>query len=191
MPDSISPAIIKAAMSGDASAFKAIVEEYQTFAYAVSFRFVGNADDAEDIVQEGFIKLWKNLKAYRQDIKLSTWFYRILVNLCLDFLKSRHGKQRRKFTEIDAAFRIAGNHTPESDYQHHELLKNILACADELTPKQHAVFVLRDLEGLDVSEVEQILSMSSANIKNNLFHARQKVSEKIKAIYQTKDNRFI
>lgn len=188
MPDSISPAIIKEAMSGNASAFKVIVEEYQMFAYAVSFRFVGNADDAEDLVQEAFIKLWKNLKSYRQDVKLSTWFYRILVNLCLDFLKSRHGKQRKKFTPVEVALKVSGKDTPESEYQHQELMQSVFACAEELTPKQRAVFVLRDLEGLDVAEVEKILSMSSANIKSNLFYARQKVSEKLKVIYQTNGN---
>lgn len=191
MPESISPAIIKEALSGNASAFKVIVEEYQTFAYAVAFRFVGNADDAEDLVQEGFIKLWKNLSKYRQDVKLSTWFYRILVNLCLDFLKSSRGRQRKRFTEINTANTVAGKETPESIYNNYELMKIIQTCAEELTPKQHAVFVLRDLEGLDVEEVEKILSMTSTNIKSNLFHARQKVSEKIRVIYQTKDNHLM
>lgn len=191
MPESISPAIIKEALSGNASAFKVIVEEYQTFAYAVAFRFVGNADDAEDLVQEGFIKLWKNLSKYRQDVKLSTWFYRILVNLCLDFLKSSHGRQRKRFTEINTANTVAGKETPESVYNNYELMKIIQTCAEELTPKQHAVFVLRDLEGLDVEEVEKILSMTSTNIKSNLFHARQKVSEKLRVIYQTKNNHLM
>ncbi|PZR29050.1 MAG: hypothetical protein DI538_24330, partial [Azospira oryzae] len=81
--------------------------------------------------------------------------------------------------------------TPEKEYEREELMRVILETAEELTPKQKAVFILRDLEGLAVDEVTVILSMSAGNVKSNLFHARQKMAEKLKAFYQTTDKTSI
>src|SRR5690606_19333586 len=84
-PDSI----IRKAMSGDTQAFRAIVEDHQDFVFSVAHRFVNNARDAEDLTQETFLRLWKNLSRYKSEIKLTTWLYKIVTNVCLDYLKSK------------------------------------------------------------------------------------------------------
>jgi RNA polymerase sigma-70 factor, ECF subfamily len=190
MPDLTAPDVIEKAMAGSTDAFRTIVEDHQSFAYAVAFRFVGNEDDAEDLVQEMFIKLWKNLKSYRHEIKLSTWLYRILVNLCLDFLKSGATKRKRSNVNIDSVHFVADNSNPENEFQQRELMQAIQNAAEELTPKQRAVFILRDLENLSVLEVMEILSMPAGNVKSNLFCARKKMGEKLKSFYQTSDKQF-
>lgn len=191
MPEPISPELIQEAVRGSQPAFRAIVEVNQGFVYAVAFRFVNDSQDAEDITQEVFVRLWKNLHTYKPEVKLTTWLYKIVTNRCLDFLKSRHGRQRKNAVDAEKQHELTDYSTPERDYQQHELIKIIHAAADELTPKQKAVFVLRDLEGLTPDEVSETLSMPAGNVKSNLFHARQKISEKLKTIYQTTDKTFL
>jgi RNA polymerase sigma-70 factor (ECF subfamily) len=177
--------IIRKAMAGHTDAFREIVNHYQTFAYAVSFRFLSNAEDSEDVVQEAFIRLWKNMPKYRPEIKITTWLYRIIANLCLDFLKSTYGKQRKNQVDMEYALKYSSD--ADELVHTNELSELIQRIANELTPKQKAVFILRDLEDLDVEEVCSILSMSAANVKSNLYYARQQVSEKLKRHYQTTD----
>lgn len=191
MPEPITPELIQEAARGSQQAFRAIVEVNQGFVYAVAFRFVNDSQDAEDITQEVFVRLWKNLHTYKPEVKLTTWLYKIITNRCLDFLKSKHGSQRKNAVDVDKQLHLAAHSTPERAYQQQELLKIIHAAADELTPRQKAVFILRDLEGLSSAEVCEALSMSAGNVKSNLFHARQKITGKLKTIYQTTDKTFL
>lgn len=191
MPEPITPELIQEAARGSQQAFRAIVEVNQGFVYAVAFRFVNDSQDAEDITQEVFVRLWKKLHTYKPEVKLTTWLYKIVTNRCLDFLKSKHGSQRKNAVDVDKQLHLAVHSTPERAYQQQELLKIIHAAADELTPRQKAVFILRDLEGLSSAEVCEALSMSSGNVKSNLFHARQKITGKLKTIYQTTDKTFL
>jgi len=185
MPKPLTPEIIRQAAQGDHHAFRVLVDTHQAFAYAVAFRFMGHAGDAEDIVQEAFVRLWKNLHQYRPAVKLTTWLYRIIANLCLDLLKSRPERQRRSAVSIEASYDVTTQNTPEGYLQQQELMDAIRAAADELTPLQRAVFVLRDLEGLPVEEVSDILSMPAGNVKSNLYYARRKVGERLKTLYRT------
>jgi RNA polymerase sigma-70 factor, ECF subfamily len=175
------PEVIKQAKAGSAKAFEVIVEDHQSFAYRVAFRLMGNAEEAEDIVQESFISLWKNMDRYRAEVKLSTWLYRIITNKCLDYFKSAVAKQNDKKVDIELAHARADNNTPEKELQSIELMKAVQLATESLTPKQRAVFVLRDLEGLEVDEVCTILSISAGNLKSNLYYARLAMSEKLKA----------
>lgn len=185
MADQVSQQIINQARNGDTRAFREIVDEYQAFAYSVSYRFLGNAEDAEDVVQEAFIRLWKNLKNYKSEVKLTTWLYRIIANLCLDFLKSVYGRQRKNKVDVEhiSLYSVGSDQSMQAG----ELNELIQEAAAALTPKQKAVFILRDLEGLSVEEVCGILSMSAGNVKSNLYYARQQMSEKLKKYYQTTD----
>jgi RNA polymerase sigma-70 factor (ECF subfamily) len=191
MPEPITPELIQKALRGSQQAFRAIVEVNQGFVYALAFRFVNDEQDAEDITQEVFVRLWKNLHTYKQEVKLTTWLYKIVTNQCLDFLKSRHGRQRKNKVDIDRSHFVQDHSTPEKEFQQQELSKIIHAAAEELTPKQKAVFILRDLEGLSQEEVSETLSMSTGNVKSNLFYARQKMTEKLRAWYQTTDKQFL
>jgi RNA polymerase sigma-70 factor, ECF subfamily len=191
MPEPITPDLIQQAVRGSQPAFRAIVEVNQGFVYAVAFRFVNDEQEAEDITQEVFVRLWKNLHTYKPEVKLTTWLYKIVTNRCLDFLKSRHGQQRKNKVDVAAQHDLTNHSTPEKEFQQEELSRIIYAAADELTPKQKAVFILRDLEGLTPEEVSEALSMSAGNVKSNLFHARQKMTEKLKIYYQTTDKQFL
>ena len=176
--------LIQSAQNGDNQAFRRLVEMHRSFAFAVAFRFTGNRLEAEDITQEVFIKLWKNLKQYRQGIKLTTWLYQIITNQCLDYLKSSSRKQQRMNVEVKLGTSVIDPVNHGKQIEDHELLNIITALAKQLTPKQQTVFILRDLEGLSVEEVCEITDISSRNMKSNLYYARQKIREDLTLYYK-------
>jgi RNA polymerase sigma-70 factor, ECF subfamily len=183
MHDLALPQIIEKAVAGDMHAFRILVERHQRFVYSLSYRFLGSKGDAEDITQETFIRLWKHLKRYKPEIKLTTWLYKITTNLCLDVLKSRRWKQIYQTQSIEHHHEFAGPDLPDVQMLNEELKIILLKMAEVLTPKQKAVFLLRDVEGLEVSEVCDILSMSAGNVKSNLYYSRTKMGELIKQYY--------
>jgi RNA polymerase sigma-70 factor, ECF subfamily len=184
-PDSI----IRKAMSGDTQAFRAIVEDHQDFVFSVAFHFVNDTRDAEDLAQETFLRLWKNMARYKTDIKLTTWLYKIITNVCLDYLKSREHKRHSMEQGLEKSEHLSAAMQADELVIQDELLSLVVRAADTLTPKQKAVFVLRDLEGLDVSEVVAVLQMPAGNIKSNLCHARKKIGDIIRNYYGQVKNR--
>src|SRR5688572_11314779 len=159
--------LVTSAANGNMDSFRIIVEQYQGFVFALVRRFVKSRPDAEDIVQEVFVRLWKNLGSYKKEMKFSTWLYRMTVNKCLDFLKSGEFKSGRQSGSADRLV-IAGPVGTDEPVVNAELRNAVEACAASLTPKQRAVFILRDVEGLEMNEIADILAMSTGNIKSNL-----------------------
>jgi RNA polymerase sigma-70 factor, ECF subfamily len=189
MSDPDIPNLITRAANGDPQAFRQIVSQNQRFLYSVAFRFLGNAQDAADVTQETFVRLWKNLPKYRAEIKLTTWLYKIVANLCLDMLKSTQRRQQSAQVDLMEHL-VVVNNAADATVHSQELHRIIQEAASKLTPKQKAVFILRDLEDLPVTEVCSILSMSTGNVKSNLYYARQQMSEELKKYYQVTDKMF-
>jgi len=185
MTDQEVQATIRRAASGEQSAFRTIVSQNQSFLYTIAYRFLGNTADAEDAVQEAFVRLWKNLPNYRPEVKLTTWLYKIVVNLSLDILKSGHRNHQKSRMDVQSHTSIISAEEADDELHAAELHAFIQEAASELTPKQKAVFILRDLDELSVEDVCDILSMSAGNVKSNLYYARKHMSEKLKKYYQT------
>jgi len=177
------PEIVKKAASGDRSAFRLLVETHQRFVYAVAARVLHNVHDAEDATQETFIRLWKNLNRYRAEIKLSTWLYRIVTNICLDLLKSAHYKRNRMTEDDTKAANLFARHADEAIHLH-DLTMAVEEAAAQLPPVQKIIFVLRDLQGLSPEEVSRIMETSEEKIKSNLYHARVAIGKYLKQHYQ-------
>ena len=184
MPATVSPDLIEQAKGGDHHAFRKIVEAHQGFAYAVAYRFVGNRNEAEDITQEAFIKLWKNIGKYRPEIKLTTWLYKIIMNLCLDFLKSAQRKHQLRTEDVKSNHLIIDRSSQEQKQDDVEMLGVIVELAKQLTPKQQSVFILCDLEGLESVEVSEVTGMDQGQIKSNLYYARIKIREGLTKHYR-------
>lgn len=174
--------LVNAAANGNTESFRVIVEQYQGFVFALVKKFIKSRPDAEDVVQEVFIRLWRNLRSYKKDMKFTTWLYKITVNKCLDFLKSGEFKSGRQSDSPDN-LAIAGAASADETVVNAELRNAVEACAATLTPKQKAVFILRDVEGLEMNEIAEILTMSPGNIKSNLYYARIKMAELLNSYY--------
>ncbi|MCK5059266.1 MAG: sigma-70 family RNA polymerase sigma factor [Candidatus Aminicenantes bacterium] len=167
---------------GDLSAFQQLVEHYQHYAYILAFRLLGDDEDAKDAVQEAFIRVWKHIKNFNLSSKFTTWFYRIVTNLCLDRIKAQKRKNRVFSQGIgqDQLLVPTNKKNPEENCINKDLAGTIIRLSEALTPKQHIVFVLRDLQDLDTKEVARISGMSVNSVKSNLFYARRNIRERLR-----------
>lgn len=173
--------ILDRCIGGDLSAFRPLVEEYQGYAFAVAFRVLCDEEEAKDVVQESFVRVWKNLSHYNREVKFTTWMYSIVTNLCYDRLRSR---KKRKTTVVDGVdpslfASLTAEDNPERLYNNKELAGVITMLTEKLPPKQKIVFVLRDLQGLSVHEVSNILQLSEGSVKTNLVYARRYLREQL------------
>ena len=174
--------IINKARNGDKEAFGRIVMQHQQYAFNLAFRIVCNEDDAKDIVQDSFIKIWKNMKLYLPEIKFTTWMYKIVSNTAIDHLRSDKKADKVNIDDYYERYEQMNANTPETLLNNKELGQLISSFADALSEKQRLVFVLRDLQGLSSSEVEVILNLPETSVKSNLYHARKAIGEKLHAI---------
>jgi RNA polymerase sigma-70 factor (ECF subfamily) len=167
---------------GDVWAFRQLVELHHQFAFSLAFRIVCNEDDARDIVQEAFIRVWKHLKDFVPEVKFTTWLYRIVVNLSYDCLKGE-GSRRRLFMPISQTVggdRSAVGLPVDTDVMNRDLADRIKTIAHGLPFRQRVVFVLRDLQDLSVQEVAEILGISHEAVKTNLCYARRHIRLSLK-----------
>jgi len=170
--------LIEASKRNDANSFRKIVESYQAMIYSLAFRLMCDDEEAKDVVQETFIRVWTNLQAYKADKKFSTWIYAIATNLSLDKLKST--KRNIQKNSVDETLcNLVSSENIEQRLINSELAGIILELTNTLTPKQKIVFTLRYLEDLEVEEIIQITGMNAGKIKSNLFLARQAIRQKL------------
>ena len=170
--------LINLSINNDSDAFRNIVEGYQQMVYSLAFKILNNEQDAKDVVQETFIKVWLNLKKYNSDKKFANWLYTITTNLCLD--KLRFLKQISSEEDIENKIMdLISSEDVEQKMIDEEFGKIVSLLTNELTPKQKIVFSLHCLDDLAVKEIIEITGMTSAKIKSNLFLARKKIQEKL------------
>lgn len=170
--------LIQNTKNGDLRSFELIVKSFQRYTMTIAFRILYDENDARDVVQEGFIRVWKHIGNYNHAIKFSTWLYKIIVNLSIDRLKSRK-KLSRFFFKSSEEIDPVDCSDLEREYSNKETAGLIKLFAGKLPEKQRVIFVLRDLEELSVSEVADITGLSESSVKTNLFHARRNIREKI------------
>jgi len=162
---------------GDTGAFRKLMEKYQTYVFSVAFRFLCNEEDARDIVQETFIRIWKHIGRYNFQQKFTTWLYTITTRLCFDKLRNR--KRQRNLKKIHETEHPESGPDIEKTFQNREIAILITRFAEELTPKQRMVFILRDLQDLTIQEVSGILNMPVHSVKSNLYYARKNIRTRI------------
>jgi RNA polymerase sigma-70 factor (ECF subfamily) len=172
---------------GNQQVFRKLVETYQGYAFSLAVRYLGNEEDARDVVQDTFIRIWKRLSTFDFRCKFTTWMYRIVINLCHDRNKALN--RQKKFLDFnslgDFPDLFSAAIAPidlENESIRKELGTIIAALAGELPPRQRSIFVLRDLQDLSVAEVSQILRISKNSVKSNLSHARQKIRKRLEQI---------
>lgn len=171
--------ILEEAKAGNKVAFKHLVEEHQQFAFNVAFRVMCNQEDAKDVVQESFIKVWKNISKFNVKMKFTTWMYKIIVNTAID---KRRSSKRTHTISIDHisehSIQLERLHADEQ-LENKELGQIIASISDGLPTKQRLVFVLRDIQGLNSREVGKALDMAETSVKSNLYNARQFVKKRL------------
>ncbi len=164
----------------DATAFEQLVAEFQPFIFRVAFRLLCDEEEAKDMVQETFIKIWLALDKYNQEARFSTWLYRIACNTCYDRLRSIQSHDKE--SAYNETIQMLSDDDPETCISNRQLKEIILQYTHDLAPQQKLIFILRDVEELDTAEVEAITGLSAGQIKSTLYIARQKIRSRITQI---------
>ena len=161
----------------DVNAFKELVRQYQPFAFALAMRLLADEDEASDVVQESFVRVWKHIDQYDPRKKFTTWLYTIVTNLSLDRLRAIR-RNHRLFFPRDEYRDTDGVQVADDIVEiqsNRELAAMIRSLTAELPVKQRLVFTLRDLQDLSVEEVAEITNMSIGSVKTNLHYARRRI----------------
>jgi RNA polymerase sigma-70 factor (ECF subfamily) len=172
---------------GQDPAFNEIVLRYQEKVYWVVRRFLNDHDDADDVVQDVFVKASTALKEFRGDSSLFTWLYRIAVNLSLNALRRKRIGDFFRLEDIEH-LEESSEHEPDKVVEASEQRTLIEEAVRLLPPKQRTVFVLRYYEELAYEEIAGILDTSVGGLKANFFHAVKKVAGHLRRQHGTRDH---
>lgn len=183
--------LVARARKSDQRAIEDLVHRYQQKAYAIAYHFSdGNMQEAEDLTQEAFLRAFQNLETFRGDSSFYTWFYRILVNVCLDGRRRRNRRQKI-FLPWQREYRDKGlspeeRPDPEAHEQalksisEKELSREICESLKSLPEKQRLAFQLKALHGMSIQEVARVMGTAEGTVKSHLFRATQFLREKFK-----------
>ena len=177
-------AVIRAVQRGDQDAFEQLVRAYDESVLRTAMNLLRSAEDARDVYQEAFLRVYRNIHTFRFDCSFHTWLYRIVTNICLDHLRKRKVR-REESTVVDTAdgpvdrmdsFEQEGAHAnPERRMWNRQVGNRIGAALSELTPRERMVFELRHYQGLRLRAIGEVLGTSEEAAKNCLFRATQKM----------------
>jgi RNA polymerase sigma-70 factor (ECF subfamily) len=159
--------------AGDTKVFEEIYRRFGERMKSVAWGHLGNASDAEDAVQETFLKIHRAAATFTGEASFSTWAYRILVNTCFDALRKR--KRRVEETNLDDTAETAGRTAPNVDDTKRIALRRML---DQLPEQRRAVFTLFEIEGLTHAEIAEILGITEGNSKWILFATKKELQQK-------------
>jgi RNA polymerase sigma-70 factor, ECF subfamily len=183
-PDDTS--LVRSARSGDAQAFRALVERYQRRVYQLALGMVRDPDEAMDITQETFVRVHRYLPSFKGDSSFFTWTYRIATNLSLDSARRRGRSERVEMDESDADIEahmdppsaaLAG---PQKAALNAELKAKIDDALASLSENHRAILLLREVEGLSYEELARALGIRKGTVMSRLFHARLKMQRKLR-----------
>src|SRR5512145_769750 len=178
--------LIRAAVAGDDAAFRELLERYKKRAFGVALGIIGDPDEAQDVVQDAFIKAYYNLKEFRFGSNFYTWFYRLLVNQAIDRWRktSRAGAvpldEKWLSEESAPADSVAFPRTPEELTENRELADALGRAIGALPEYHRAVIVLREVDGLAYEEIAKVLKCSVGTVMSRLHYARGKLREALR-----------
>ena len=177
-------ALIRAAQRGEERAFEELVRQYDQNVFRMAFHLLGSAEDANDIYQETFLRVYRNLHKFRYDCSFHTWLYRIVTNLCLDVLRKRKVRKEESPTiatsegeldRMDSVPDARAHGDPQRELFSRQLEGRIRDVLGTLTPRERIVFEMRHYEGMRLREIGEALGTTEEAAKNCLFRATQKM----------------
>jgi RNA polymerase sigma-70 factor (ECF subfamily) len=174
-------ATVALARSGDSEAFRTLVERHSRAVYRLAHRMTGNASDAEDVVQETFLKAYKQLGRFESRANFGTWVHRIAVNCSIDLIRSRpHREAAHDAADLEGlgapdVNQDAAQHTPERLMLSTEVQDRINEAMTTLSQRERAAFMLRHFEGHSIDDISRSLGLKTNATKHSIFRAVRKM----------------
>jgi RNA polymerase sigma-70 factor (ECF subfamily) len=172
--------------SGDSTAFQEFVDRYKKKIYYIAYDITGDHNDAEDVSQEVFIKVFRSLKTFRRNAKISSWLYQISVNASIDLLRKKSSKPEKSMDDIERADiqeSLPGSGTraqnPERSAEDFLMQKHISQALQKVSPKERSVFVMRHYNELKIREIAEILKISQGTVKALFYRATRKLRKEL------------
>jgi RNA polymerase sigma-70 factor (ECF subfamily) len=176
--------LIRAAQRGDQEAFEHLVRAYDQSVLRLAMNLLRSPEDARDVYQEAFLRVYRNLHTFRFDCSFHTWLYRIVTNICLDQLRKRKVRKEESSVvetsegavdRMDSFEEEAAEADPERSLWNRQLKRKIEDALQDLTPRERMVFELRHYQGLRLRNIGEMLGTTEEAAKNCLFRATQKM----------------
>lgn len=164
--------LIERILDGDTSGYAVLVERYKDLSFTIAYRILGRREDAEEVVQDAFVKAFRNLSSFRQKAKFSTWLYRIIYNTAI----SRHRQKKPGWQSIEEVT-IPDNSVefiPEEEEDRQKILETAM---QQLPEEDRILLTLYYVDESSVDDLHSILGISKANVKIKLFRARKRLQE--------------
>jgi len=183
--------LVKQAQNGNMGAFTELLEKYDRHVLNIAYSFRNNEDDAKDIYQEVFLRVFRSLKNFENRSEFSTWLYRITTNVCITFNSK---KERQKMESLDKPIyngeedsgklsdSIAGFEPTNKNLENDELAKQITYAVNKLPPQQKLAFTLKHYQELKITEIADMMNCKEGTVKRYLFNATNKMKEQLAAV---------
>jgi RNA polymerase sigma-70 factor, ECF subfamily len=169
-------------LAGDADAFRLLVDRHGRTLHRLAYRITGSADDAEDVVQEAFIRAYRQLASWDGRAAVSTWLHRITVNCALDLLRSR----QRRPEDSGREETLMSHHEPGTPQERHargsEIREAVARAMESLSTNERTAFVLRHFEGMSIDEIGRALGTKVNATKHTVFRAVQKLRQELEPL---------
>jgi RNA polymerase sigma-70 factor, ECF subfamily len=173
------------ARGGDMVSFETLVTRKTPAVVSLARRIVGNVEDARDVAQMVFLRVWNELHRYDEKYSLNTWLYRIATNLAIDFLRSSRSRERAHGATLHLV--RAREESTASDATRNaedaELVRLFETVSDRLSEKQKAAFVLKEMQDCETREIAEILNCGESTVRNHLFNARRILRKEIGRLF--------
>lgn len=174
-------------LEGDTTALASIVEKYGKLVYRLAIQITKNHEDANDVMQETFLKVYESIEGFRKESAFETWLYRIIVNQALNLVRRRDRRRESSLSdenEIDPRFNLRGSsgypNSPHDDVEKKELQKWVTQAVDSLPAKHRTVVILHEFEGFTHPQIATILNCSEGTVRSRLHYARRKLRDLLK-----------
>ena len=178
-------AAVARARAGDKEAFQALVEKHSRNVFRLAYRMTGNEEDAEDVVQETFLKAYRNLQGFGGHAEFSTWLHRIAANCSVDLLRRRVPRETNLRNEEGEEVELAaGGAGPDRMLLSSEVQGRVARSLQRLTAMERAAFVLRHFEGRPIAEISKTLGIRTGAAKNCVFRAVAKLRQDLSPLVE-------
>jgi RNA polymerase sigma-70 factor (ECF subfamily) len=170
--------LVEIIRGGDTDAFEQLVRRKTSKVYALCYRVIGNAEDAKDISQLVFIKLWENLEKYDPTYAFDTWLYRMVTNVAIDFMRNKQSRENA----VNSNLRLVKTSAEAEQgviVQRKEVENVFNEISEALSPKQKTIFVMNQMDDMPSAQIAKVLGCRESTVRNHLFNARKTMQQQL------------